>query len=141
MPTLNELLAQHKDANERYNKLFVTQKVVAQKLQDAAKVRTAVRRGLHEAIGVLPVGSLVMTLNGTRFFEITNPFSPLSYHYAAAAVYRHNGELKMEGKGTPHSYHMTRPIEAGSIVPVPPTNPVYLKWHKRKIRDKLEGKE
>lgn len=140
MPSLTDLIARHQAAHDRYCRLLAAQQAIGKKLTEAQKERTAVRREVHAAIGHLPPGTLVMSLAGSRFFEIT--MSPVgSVYYETIPVYQCNGEKKEENKGTPFVYQPSMVVEAGSVKPVPPDHPIYLKWQKRRLRDKLEGKE
>jgi len=143
MLTLSELLAQHQAAHVAYSKLYAASKAVSKQLNEAQKLRSTIRQQLALLIGPLHIGMLVQTLNGSRFYEIAvSVDNGRSYH--AVPVYKHTGATKrVETNQTvqpiiPH-FLPTVYVQAGSVKPVPPDHPVYLRWQKQKFRQKLEG--
>lgn len=130
MPTLADLQAQHTLVNDKYAKLFTASKAIANKLAAEQEARSELRKALHVVIGPLAPGTLVMTHRGTRFYEILRTGLAHERFYSGVVIYQTNGERKS----------LDSPIECGSVLPVPPTHAVYLKWQKRKMRDALEGK-
>lgn len=141
MPTLDELIAQHQEASLKYGKLFAASQAIAKRLNAARLARKAIRTQIHPLVGVCPIGTLVMTLKQSRFYEIESGSSEI-HGYRGTPVYKHTGATKTVasptyGQMSVYSVY----IEAGSVLPVPVTHAVYLKWHKQKFRAKLEGAE
>lgn len=139
MPLLLDLLAQHKIVHAQYAKLFAASRGLAKKLEKAKNARSLIRRAIHTEVGTLAPGTLVMTITGTRFYEISTVTASRAYFHAVP-VYQHTGECKKAGKWRPFAYYTIQVVEWGSVLPVPREHPVYLKWEKRRFRDKLEGK-
>lgn len=137
MPTLADLQAQHTLVNDKYAKLFAASKAIAHKLAAEQEARSKLRKALHVVIGPLAPGTLVMTHRGTRFYEILRTGLAHERFYSGVVIYQTNGERK-RAAGVGHSLDSL--VECGSVLPVPPTHAVYLKWRKRKMRDALEGK-
>lgn len=137
-PTLPELLAQHKLANETYCKMFAANRAVTKRLAAARVARRDLRKAIHVEVGPLHVGSLVMNLTGTRFFEIAQT----TYNQFSHVVHVHRQTGERGSKPSKTATHRRSDImEWGSMLPVSRDHPVYVKWEKRRFRDKLEGKE